>query len=225
MTKIEAGEGNDELQKENLDSQKWEQPKTYSEDDYKNLQSFSTKAQQEKISLAEKLVKNSPKELEGMDVKLQNKVIENLYWASSLEELKIISPELFEENNKRKDDDEDETVKLEKKVRLMEYKMNQWAVSTAIENMKISNKDLADTIPEFENRMKEEMKTFSSDLSVKEKAEKAFTLVAWKWTWAEAYLAMQGATTIKSSGAEKDEKGDIENSPLANAFKKSFRKA
>ena len=224
MTKLEAGEGNDELQKENLDSQEWEQPKTYSEEDYKNLQSFSTKAQQEKIALAEKLVKTSPKELEGMDTKLQNKVIENLYWASSLEELKIISPELFEDTKSEEEINDDETLKLERKVQLMEYKMNQWAVSTAIDNFKVSNKDLVDTIPEFENKMKEEMKSFSSDLNIKEKAEKAFKIIAGSSTNnTEAYLAMQWKTVLKSSTV-KDETGDIENSPLANAFKRSFRK-
>lgn len=225
MTIEAGGAKSEELQKKDIlnPEGQWGDTKTYSEEEYKNLQSFSTKAQQEKIALAERLVKNSPKELETMDVKLQNKVIESLYWASSLEELKIISPELFENEGWGGDDNDDDKLKLERKVQLMEYKMNQGAVSTVIENLKISNKDLADTVPEFEAKMKEEMKAFSSDLSIKEKAEKAFRLISWWNTSSEAYLAMQGKTTIKGSD-KKDVSGELSNSPLANAFSRSLKR-
>ena len=224
MTK-EADLNKEEIQKKQSQSQdgQWDEPKTYSEEDYKNAQSFGTKARQDLISMTEKLVKANPKELENIDdTKLQQKVIENLYGANSLEELKIISPEIFEEKSWSDEEDADELTKLQRKVQLMEYKNNQWALKGAIENIKITNKDLVDTIPDFEQKMEDEMKLFSSDISIKDKADRALKLIAWaNSASADAYLALQGKTEIKSKADEKTKSSDEElyESPLAQAFK------
>lgn len=218
-----------ELQNNNSNpegQENWENdtPKTYSEEEYKNAQAFGTKARQDQIAMAEKLVKSNPKELESIDdEKLRNKVIENLYGAKDLGELKIISPEIFEEKGKEDNGDDDELIKLQRKVQLMEYKNNQGILKSEIENIKLNNKDLIDTIPDFEKQMENEMKLFNSDLSVKEKVNRAFKLVAGSTSanW-EAYLALQGKTLVKSKADEKISREEkLNNSPLANAFKNS----
>ena len=208
--------------KSQSDKGQWDEPKTYSDEEYKNAQSFGTKARQDLISMTEKLIKANPKELEDMeDIKLQNKVIENLYGANSLEELKIISPEIFEDKKAdNNDDNDDELTKLQRKVQLMEYKNNQGALKNAIDGIKSSNRDLADTIPNFEQEMEKEMKLFSSDLSIKEKAERALKLVGGSTpASAEAYLALQWQTTIKAKADTKKSSEELDSSPLAQAFK------
>lgn len=198
---------------------------TYSAEDYKNLQSFSTKARQDLIAMTEKLVEANPKELLAIeDEKLRNKVIENKYWASDINELKILKPEIFEENNNdgKSNKGNTELEDLQRKVQLMEYKNNQGALKDVIENFKTSNKDLVDTIPEFEQKMKTEMELFSSDLSVKEKADRAFKLVAWNTSAnMEAYMALQWKTIIKWWADEKWKSKEeiLDSSPLAQAFK------
>lgn len=234
MTKEEAALKEKELQdKKNLDLAKAKQldkdgniiPKTYSEDEYKNLQSFSTKVNQEKIAIAEKLVKSNPKELLDMDSKLQLKVIENVYGVSSLEELKIMSPELFTDKKVVKGwDEDDEMTIMKKKIKLMEYKSNEWAIAQMIENIQSTNKDVADTIPDFAKEMKIEMANFWEALSYREKAERAFKLLAGSTSASnDAYLAMQGKTIIKSKWTS-DYSNNLENSPLAQAMKRWRRK-
>ena len=50
------------------------------EEDYKNLQSFSTKVNQERIDLAVKLATKDRAELLNIkDIKLQNKVVKEIY--------------------------------------------------------------------------------------------------------------------------------------------------
>lgn len=199
--------------------------KTYSEEEYKNAEAFGTKAQQALIDATERLVKSNPSELlEIKDAKLQNKIITNLYGASNIEELKIISPEIFKEdsnNSASGDYEEDELSVLQKKVKLMEYKNNQGAIKDAIDKLKISNTDTASTISNFEEKIRNEMQYFGWDLSIEEKAKRAFKLVAGsRASEDDAYLALQGGVNIKSNsqGSEASREQAMSNSPLAQAF-------
>lgn len=234
MENKEAGFNNEELQKEekqNLDSTQ-EQPnkgeeegKKVSEDDYKNLQSFSTKTSQEKIELAKKLVKVNPKELLEMDSKLQKKILEDEFGVSSVEELKIINPNLLSDNSSKNDeDDEDELAIMKKKLKLMEYRSNEDAIAKEIEKIQINNKDVSDTIPDFNEAMKKEMANFSDSLSYKERADRAFKLLtASNEASSAAYMAMQGITIVKGSWSKTEEQ-NIDESPLAKAMRASRRK-
>jgi len=208
---IEAGWVKDEELQKGVDNaslnpeEKGQEGKTYSEEEYKNAQAFGTKAQQERIKLAEKLVAKDPKELELMDdIALQNKVINNLYGASDLDELKILKPELFSDAQESNEGEDDELAELQKKVKIMEYKATQWIVNNEIESITKENKDLVDTIPDFDAKIKEELKYISSEISPKERVQRAFRLVAWSNNTNDAYLALQGKTTKKDKKSEAD---------------------
>jgi len=203
---IEAGW--EELQKDKLNPQWGQQAKTYSEEEYKNAQAFWTKAQQEKIAMAEKLVGLDPKQLESInDVALQNKVISNLYGASNIEELKILNPELFTDAQGEEEGEESEVSILQKKVRIMEYKANQWALDNALDAIVNANKDLADTIPNFKEKMLEEIKYISSDMSIQDRVARWFKLVAWTSSWQNAYLALQWQSVVKTVVQEEKPAG------------------
>ena len=78
----------------------------YTAEDIKNLQAFWTKAQQEKIEFAKKLVQKDPIELKTLDKELQNKVIKQVYGYDNIEELEIMLPSLFEQEKEKKGEDE-----------------------------------------------------------------------------------------------------------------------
>ncbi len=108
---------------------------SYSAEEYKNLQAFSTKASQERIELAKKLVSKDPKEILAIDdIKLQNKVIKELYTYDNLDELKVMLPELFEEKKEDGENNEDDRfAKLEKEQRLMRFKLEKEALASELE--------------------------------------------------------------------------------------------
>jgi hypothetical protein len=67
------------------------QEEVINKDDYKNLQSYSTKVNQERIDLAKKLVEKDKSEVLNIkDKKLQNKIIKDLYGYDTLEEVQAI---------------------------------------------------------------------------------------------------------------------------------------
>jgi hypothetical protein len=173
---------------------------SYSADEYKNLQAFSTKANQEKIDLAIKLAKKDPKEiLEIGDVKLQNKVIKELYNYDNIDELKIMLPQVFEDNSSDDSDDDDRFERLEREQKLLKYKLDKEALDTELEKFSISNKSLVDSIPNFADKVKEELKFISTELSLADRVKRATKLVTNSGdATVEAYLSLQGKITPKA---------------------------
>ena len=80
-------------------------------------------------------------------------------------------------DNKNNEEDEDKYVALEKKVKLMEYKETKTKTKEAIDEIKKTHKDLVSTIDGFDEKLAEEMKYLSSELSPQERAQKAFKIL------------------------------------------------
>lgn len=192
-----------------------EQENKIKEDDYKNLQSTYTKANQERIELAKKLVEKDKSEILNIkDKKLQNKVVKDLYWYDNLEELQAIHWDKF--FNVTKSDEDDDLTTLQQKVRLMEYRAERNQVDIAIKNYlsenKITDEDAVD-------KLKDELKYISKDLEVDERVRRA-----WKITFnnnTSWYLAMSDKvikTQTKVEDKQKDTKVSEEFSSILRKY-------
>lgn len=177
---------------------------SYSADEYRNLQAFSTKNSQEKIEFAKKLVQKDPKELLTItDTKLQAKIIKDLYSYDNLDELKIMLPELFEDKNSDGNDggDDDRVSKLEKEHQLMKFKLEKEALASELEKAKLANPLLGKAIPNFDELVKEEMKYISSELPLSERVKKAIKMISTSPSLeVETMLALQGREVKKQVG-------------------------
>jgi len=182
----------------------WEQAdKTYSTEEYKNLQAFWTKANQWLINVSKKLAEKDPKELLAMDAQIQNKVIKDLYGYDNVEELKIMLPDVFKE----KDDDwydswnnEDALEIMKREQNLLKMKLNKKEVNDEIEKFTIVNSSVASSIPNFDTKVSDELKYISNELPVKERVDRAIKLVSGNSDLSvEAYLNLQWKTNVKSS--------------------------
>ncbi len=181
---------------------------SYSAEEYKNLQAFSTKASQERIELAKKLVSKDPKEILAIDdIKLQNKVIKELYTYDNLDELKVMLPELFEEKKEDGENNEDDRfAKLEKEQRLMRFKLEKEALASELEKVKLGSPTLEKAIPNFEERVKEELKYISSELPLQERVKRAVKMVSSGTDVSiEALLALQGKSFQQPPSNKKPE--------------------
>ena len=155
---------------------------TYSAEEYKNLQAFWTKANQGLINVSKKLAEQNPKELLWMDAQIQNKVIKDLYWYDNLEELKIMLPDVFIENSDDNDykgweNESDMLVQMKKEQELLKMKLNKKDVDDEIEKYTSSNSSMVSSIPNFNDKIKDELKYISSELSTKERVERATKLI------------------------------------------------
>ena len=196
----------EEEKKLNTEWWNWEQKEkefvTISE--YKNLQAFWTKANQSLISTSKKLVEKDPKELLWMDAQIQNKVIKDVYWYDNIEELKIMLPDIFED----KDDDwndgydnGDALMQMKREQELLKMKLNKKDVNDEIEKYTSANSNVVSSIPNFDEKIRDELKYISSELPTKERVERATKLVVWSSDVnVEAYLQLQWKNNIKSSG-------------------------
>ena len=166
------------------------------EEDYKNLQSFSTRANQERIDLAIKLANKDKKSiLEITDKKLQNKVVKEIYNLDNIEEVKLIHWANFYEE--REDADEDELSELDKMKRelsLLKYSQSKSEIEWAIEKYKEENKDLFKD-EEQEIKFRDELKYISSDLPTKERISRASKIVFGINATDAAYIALQRQVT------------------------------
>ena len=179
----------------------WDTPKTYTEEEYTNLQAFWTKAQQERIALAWKLASKDPKELLNMDASIQNKVVKEIWGYENLDELKVMLPDLFDDNDgddKWSSDDVVEQMKREQQ--LLRMKLEKKEINDEIEKFSSSNSDLVNSIPNFTEKVNEELKNISSNLPAKERVTRATKLVAGNSDLSvEAYLQLQWKNNIKAN--------------------------
>jgi len=201
-----------EFNKENKnpDGQAWTVPKTYTEEEYKNLQSFWTKANQTLIDTSKKLAEKEPKELLTMEVNIQNKVIKDIWWYDNIDELKTMLPDILsweEENGNNTFDDESDAFKqLKREQELLKMKLNKKDVDDEIEKFTTAHSELLKSIPNFAEKVREELKYISSELPNNKRVERATKLVSWNSDInVDAYLQLQWKNVVKASGQKMTE--------------------
>lgn len=184
------------------DDDKWED----FEKRFKDTQASFTKAQQDKVEMAKMLVEADPKNVEKIpDEKIRAKVLQENWGVDTIEELKVMFPDY----DKSWNDDEDEKTDLEKlqqKVKLMEYQWTKTKTNEEIASVIATHKDVIATIPEFETKLREQMKFISETISPKERVDMAFKLVVGTSAGAGAYGAMQGITWFSAGKTSEPEK-------------------
>jgi len=195
------------------------QPKTYSEEEYKNLQAFSTKANQWLIDTSKKLIEANPKELLNMDSTIQNKIIKDKWGYDNIDELKSFLPEVLWEgepeiiNNDKWGNDIYNSLKREQE--MLKYKLNKKEIDDEVDKYMSTHSQLLNSVPQFKEKVIEELKYISSDLTNKERVSRATKLVSGNTDISvEAYLQLQWKNVIKSS------KQDITDDYISDAQNK-----
>ena len=149
---------------ENWKNEDWEKR-------FKDTQASFTKSQQEKIDMAKILVESDPINITKIpDENIRNKIISEKYGVDNLEELKLFHPNVL--NPKKEEDKEDELTEVERlrqEVNLMKYKDRKTKTNEVLDTVISANKDIVATIPEFEDKIKEELKYISDKLSPKDR--------------------------------------------------------
>jgi len=179
--------------------------KTYTADEYKNLQAFGTKANQWLIDVSKQLAEADPKSILWMNAQIQNKVIKDLYGYDNLDELKVMLPDLFEEkeeNNNSYSGEDDVIVQMKKEQELLKMKLNRKDVDDEIEKFTLSNDEAVKSIPNFNEKVMEELKYISNELPTKQRVERATKLISGNDVNVEAYLNLQWKNNIKASWQE-----------------------
>lgn len=194
-----------ELQAKLSQSNKEEDGSDY-EKRYKDTQASYTKANEEKLTYARKLAQANPKNILDMDAKTQAKVIKDEFGYESLDELKIMKPDIFEEKDNggvNLDGGDDENKKLQRELALLKMQRDKDNVEWAIDSYISNNPKVAEAIPSFKEKIAEELKYISSKLPAKERVERATKLVTSNSnTGIEAYLSLQGKSYNKTPKAE-----------------------
>lgn len=189
-----------ELQEQLNNSQPQEGEGSDYEKRYKDTQASFTKANEEKLALARQLASVNPKSILGMDAKTQAKIIKDEWGYDSLDELKIMKPDVFEDKkvNIENNEDDDTSAQLIKELNLIKLQRNKEGVENAISTYVASNRKVVDTIPNFEQRVNDELKYITSELPPKERVERAVRLISSnKDIDIEAFLALQGKSYNK----------------------------
>lgn len=186
-----------------------------SEQDYKNLQAFATRASQQLAEMAKKVAETNPAELRTFDEKLQKKVIKDVYGYTDLEELEIAMPELFTDdsakskNKKQKkeeeyDEDDNEILTLKKEFALHKKRMEERELN--VELVKAISEASLSNIDGIENKIIEELKYISKELPIENRIKKAISLItANSWSWLDAYILLQGKTIKKTEAQWQNE--------------------
>lgn len=172
---------------------------------YKDTQWFATKKNQALIDFARTQVEKDPVSIKDVpDKDVQKKILQDKWGVDSIDELETLYPEVLKVGGKDKEqeDEEDKFATLEKKVKLMEYKETKTKTQDAISEIKSTYKDVIATIDGFDEKLLEEMKYISQDLSPKERVSKAFKVVASGVEASDVYSLLQGLTAPKSSEKE-----------------------
>lgn len=186
------------------------------EERYKNLESTFTKANQEKIEFAKKLIEKDKSEILNIkDVKLQNKIIKDTYWYDNLAELQAIHWENFYNEEDKWDSDMDE---LKQKLKLMEYRTQKTEVDTAINSY---IKDAWITDEDAMIKLSDEIKYISSELDIKERVQRAGKIAFPTKNKDAAYLAMQDKHIVTSKKEWK--KGEIKSEEFSSALRHYFK--
>jgi len=198
---------NSEFQENNQNSKEQADKKTYSEEEYVNLQAFWTKANQALIDISKKLAENDPKELLNMESKIQNKIIKEVWGYDNLDELRIMLPDVLEGKSTEKFDENNWVDKMEREYRLLKMKLEKKDIDDEIDKYISVNSKIVSSIPNFTEKIKEELKSISSSLPSKERVNKATKLISNSLDIdVETYLQLQWKTMVKPSEQKLDKK-------------------
>ena len=191
---------------------------------FKDTQASFTKDQQTKFDMAKMLVESDPTAVERIpDEKIKAKVLQEKWNVDSVEELKTLYPKALAPSDGKDDDDEDdEMAQLQQTVKLMQYKETKTKTNEAIAKAVEKAKDFSEQVPDLEDKIRNEMKYLSDDLSPTDRANRALSIVLWNSTSkADVYSVIQGISNIKAPSSN-DDVADIEDSPLGKAFQQAW---
>ena len=149
---------------------------------FKDTQSAFTKERQGKIALANRLVEKDPAEIANIDDdKIKEKILQEKWGVDTVEELNIYYPEILKPKKESKvaeDLDEDSKVtELRRELEIIKLSSKKEKIQSAMSNIVNNNKEIVASIPDFEAKIKEELKFISDELTPEERVSKAFKLV------------------------------------------------
>ena len=124
-----------------------------------------------------KIATLDPKSIAGMDKKMQNKVISDIYWYNNIEELKLIQWEEFWKSGE--DQELTDSEELTRKVKMLELKNRQSTTTQAIKDFLRDNKKILKDDDGAYEKIAEELPLISESLSAEERVEKAVRILYW----------------------------------------------
>jgi hypothetical protein len=153
-----------------------EEKKLESEEMVKLRNEF-TQTRQREINASIKLAEADKRTILDLDPETQKKVVKHIYWYNSIEEVKhILWDKFYETKEDEVDEEEDRYASLEKRLKLSEYQQGQKELDREIEGIKAKN-PLAFENPEVEQKLRDELKFISTELSLDERVKRAASLV------------------------------------------------
>lgn len=161
------------------------QAETVTKEEYLNAQSFGTKARQAEIAMATKLVQTNGSELHSIeDVKVKDAVTKQLLNMNYAEASAVLGAN-FDISKGTGDDSDWDTgkqtdSKIERQLKLLQYKDAQREVESAIDAYSAKNPELFKGNAEtMKDRIRTELENISSNLNVEERVRRAATVSLW----------------------------------------------
>jgi len=232
MTKIWGNLTEEELElqnkaKENSDgqSQNGDGSVDY-EKQYKELQGEFDRRNEKSFKKDLKLAELDKKYiLDVEDRKTQNKLVKELYWYDSLEELKLIQGNNFYEEHSDEDIELDRTTQLEQELKIIKHKLNKDKLEEALATYTSEHKDVFIDASAI-NKLKDELQYVSDGLNAKERVERAGKLAFGVYVdkTSEAYMALQERGTSTSSIKQVGEQTKENANVIEDIFNKRFGK-
>lgn len=196
----------------------------YSEEDYKNAQSFWTKKAQWEMTFAMKLVEKDKSEILNIpDKKLQNKIIKEIWWLDNLDELKLIHWDNFYKEHKSEDEELSDIERLNKELLLLKHNQAKTQLENEINDYVKTNPHL------FKNEwnmdlLLEELRYISSDLSIKDRINRASKIAFWVNNVNNWYLSLHSQWAYVEWGSNEKDEGNSTKEEISNIFSRYFKK-
>lgn len=190
----------------------------------KDNQGAFTRANQGQIDMAKKLVELNPASIDDIsDENVRNKIIKEKWGSESLEELKIMFPNYNKVEKSEEDEEVDELQQLKQKVKLMEHNSTKTKINEEIDNTIVWEfKDAVATIPDYRQKLNEELKYISNELSPKERVNRALRLVLNSSdNPATAYAVMQGVSGFSANQDGDNKDKVVDKSTIKGIFEKN----
>lgn len=162
---------------------------------HKEAQDALSRKAEENIKTNVKLAKLDPKEISSMELKMQNKVISELYWYGNIEELKTMQGEEFWKS--WEDQDLSDHEELAKKIKLLEYQNKKADISRAIDSFQKDNKKVFEDDEEAATKLEAELSYISDTLPAEERVKRAGRILFgdnYVDKTTQAYLSMQDSS-------------------------------
>lgn len=221
----QASEQEELLTMWNSEEEQFTEKQTYSEEDYKNAQSFWTKKAQWELTFARKLVEKDKSEILNIpDKKLQNKIIKEVWWLDNLEEVKLIHWDNFYKEIKSEEEELSDIEKLNKELLLLKHNQAKTQLENKVEDYVKTNPNL------FKNEwnkdlLLEELKYISSELPVDERIKRASKIAFWVNNINNGYLSLHSQWTYVEWGWNDEVKVNSNTQEeIWNIFSRYFKK-